>query len=677
MGRLKLRCGLGWGDTMGRRPAVFFLLGVLLLVFSACNGDSSSRHSTATPNGSRSPVAPTPTPGPTRIPTATPTVATPTPTATPACGPGARQLNFVNHCNYEVWLGSTGGARSCSSNADCTGIGTGTCNLPSGTDKKSLTGICGCSTTSSDCGSGFQCNTSIGECFASLPAPISGSLDLKPAGSAGNRATICVPAKSGVQFSGNFWGRTGCPADFATCAGGGQSCTTGADCCNGICQSGQCAPGTPACQTGDCSASYSCPAGVGGNPPASLAEFTLQSLPARDFYDVSIITGPNVPLKIAPIPNTFATSVPAGQSTPYWCGVPGNPHSADGLVGCGWVIAASATPAATPTPDYIDTLQDVAPQPPGGCSTNADCPGTATCDATTHTCSCTSNSQCGTGACGFAKVPGITGVVQACGKLVGYWGAGQLCATAFPNNIGTPLNCDTAQTFNGGTSNFPVDISCTQDGDCPPQMKCDSATGGTDKCVPLVPCTATSCPGGTTCGSNGACVASTPSSCTADSDCSVSEFCWLNGQSSGKCATTATCSTATDCPTLMSCSGGKCIPNNTNLYSANGINAKSCFVPSPVPAGLSEYCGGYKLWTVDGAPLPSSLATPSIPANPQWVNVAKPPERIFKDACPSAYSYQFDDAFSTFQCEGQSTQNQVGYGITFCPAGSPSGPPTP
>ena len=34
-----------------------------------------------------------------------------------------------------------------------------------------------------------------------------------------------------------------------------------------------------------------------------------------------------------------------------------------------------------------------------------------------------------------------------------------------------------------------------------------------------------------------------------------------------------------------------------------------------------------------------------------------------KQACPSAYSYPFDDATSTFQCQAQGTTNLLGYSI--------------
>ncbi|XP_020160805.2 thaumatin-like protein 1b [Aegilops tauschii subsp. strangulata] len=39
--------------------------------------------------------------------------------------------------------------------------------------------------------------------------------------------------------------------------------------------------------------------------------------------------------------------------------------------------------------------------------------------------------------------------------------------------------------------------------------------------------------------------------------------------------------------------------------------------------------------------------------------------RLFKAACPRAYSYAYDDATSTFTCAGGS----AGYGVVFCPAG--------
>ncbi|KAG5011417.1 hypothetical protein JHK86_023678 [Glycine max] len=51
--------------------------------------------------------------------------------------------------------------------------------------------------------------------------------------------------------------------------------------------------GSGTCITGDCGGKLKCD-GVGGAPPASLAEFTLDSQEG-DFYDVSLVDGYNLP----------------------------------------------------------------------------------------------------------------------------------------------------------------------------------------------------------------------------------------------------------------------------------------------------------------------------------------------------------------------------------------------
>ena len=71
-------------------------------------------------------------------------------------------------------------------------------------------------------------------------------------------------------FSGRFWGRTGCNFD---------------------------GDGNGHCETGDCGNRLECN-GAGGIPPASLAEMTLNGDGGQDFYDVSLVDGYNVPLRI-------------------------------------------------------------------------------------------------------------------------------------------------------------------------------------------------------------------------------------------------------------------------------------------------------------------------------------------------------------------------------------------
>ncbi|KAM1565179.1 hypothetical protein PS2_039180 [Malus domestica] len=71
-------------------------------------------------------------------------------------------------------------------------------------------------------------------------------------------------------WSGRFWGRHGCAFD---------------------------ASGRGRCATGDCGGNLFC-SGLGGTPPATLAEITLGN--DQDFYDVSLVDGYNLAISITP-----------------------------------------------------------------------------------------------------------------------------------------------------------------------------------------------------------------------------------------------------------------------------------------------------------------------------------------------------------------------------------------
>ncbi|WCJ27555.1 Pathogenesis-related thaumatin superfamily protein [Euphorbia peplus] len=74
-------------------------------------------------------------------------------------------------------------------------------------------------------------------------------------------------------WSGRIWARTGCTFDVTS--------------------------GVGSCQTGDCGGKLECN-GMGATPPASLFEITLGTGTNKDFYDVSIVDGYNLPLVAAP-----------------------------------------------------------------------------------------------------------------------------------------------------------------------------------------------------------------------------------------------------------------------------------------------------------------------------------------------------------------------------------------
>ncbi|KAL4252435.1 Osmotin/thaumatin-like superfamily protein [Pleurotus pulmonarius] len=105
--------------------------------------------------------------------------------------------------------------------------------------------------------------------------------DLNVGTSVPDRATGWeAPAGSTVSFnvpndwkSGRIWGRRNC--DFST------------------------NPGPTSCLSGGCNGGLLCDANTGtGVPPVSVAEWTLQGDGNRDFYDVSLVDGFNLPMAI-------------------------------------------------------------------------------------------------------------------------------------------------------------------------------------------------------------------------------------------------------------------------------------------------------------------------------------------------------------------------------------------
>ncbi|KAF2920810.1 thaumatin-like protein 1 [Oryza sativa Japonica Group] len=72
-------------------------------------------------------------------------------------------------------------------------------------------------------------------------------------------------------WSGRFWARSGCEFD---------------DSGKGSCATGDCGSGQVECR------------GAGASPPATLAEFTLNGADGKDFYDVSLVDGYNLPMLV-------------------------------------------------------------------------------------------------------------------------------------------------------------------------------------------------------------------------------------------------------------------------------------------------------------------------------------------------------------------------------------------
>jgi hypothetical protein len=115
--------------------------------------------------------------------------------------------------------------------------------------------------------------------------PFNGGWELK----SGQTVSVNVPKDF---TAGRFWGRTNCNL-----------------------KSGQFR-----CDTGDCGPRVQCSAdGIkrGGEPPVTLAEFTLNAN-GKDYYDVSLVDGFNVKMTIEPI----NPSQNFGSPAQYWCTKP-------------------------------------------------------------------------------------------------------------------------------------------------------------------------------------------------------------------------------------------------------------------------------------------------------------------------------------------------------------------
>jgi len=130
--------------------------------------------------------------------------------------------------------------------------------------------------------------------------------------------TWSVEVPAGTR-AGRFWGRTGCSFD---------------------------ASGQGSCNTGDCGGLLSCQ--VSGRPPATLAEYTLTGDNNLDTYDISLVDGFNLPLKITPSDTTCPT-VDCSSNITANC-----PTELQVVEGCDSACAALNSPQYCCTGDYVD-----------------------------------------------------------------------------------------------------------------------------------------------------------------------------------------------------------------------------------------------------------------------------------------------------------------------------------
>lgn len=124
-------------------------------------------------------------------------------------------------------------------------------------------------------------------------------------------------------------------------------------------------------------------------------------------------------------------------------------------------------------------------------------------------------------------------------------------------------------------------------------------------------------------------------------------------------------------------SGGNPVPASLTPYSE--LSMYACATPNAAQSTLNscyksygstvnDCCGCVDWWTIPGVNVPQS-ATQSCGGNLNqfWTNTVEPTVSWLKKACPTMYTYQYDDASSKFTCNNlsSSVQNTVNYTVTF------------
>jgi len=269
-----------------------------------------------------------------------------------------------------------------------------------------------------------------------------------------------------------------------------------------------------------------------------------------------------------------------------------------------------------------------------------------------------------------------------CGQPVGCTTGKALCGVGqyFSNKVGgetcmSNTDCASVNCDNGTCTASPVDFL-----DCPTLIKTTVSCTSSDDCPALVgiTCTdSTDCPGTATCVDFGG--AGIPGKPPPEMVCQ--ESC-ENGSCAGP-----TCTSDSDCITFKDNATGTfmlcdtttstCVSTNASLLEAAGVNGQSCYISyynSQTPPSIA--CGGCPTECTDPPCSPAQQSNLNWPlpfagevcknTNTDWIDFVEPQIESFKAACPTAYSFPFDDPTSTFQCRNGNS-NTTAYTITFCP----------
>jgi len=170
-------------------------------------------------------------------------------------------------------------------------------------------------------------------------------------------------------------------------------------------------------------------------------------------------------------------------------------------------------------------------------------------------------------------------------------------------------------------------------------------------------------------------------SCTEDKDCNaeMSEFCGISISNSDPKNLERTCGRHVgwwianqvcvrdmefgDPFNCMEMSGSKTL---FELYECSQSPLFSCYDPAQMS---NPNCCGCPNWTQIGIPAPLPPGVKCENTNQSWTDNVLPWVEFFKKACPTIFTFPFDDKTSDVSCRPDETENGLlpNYTITYCP----------
>jgi hypothetical protein len=113
--------------------------------------------------------------------------------------------------------------------------------------------------------------------------------------------------------------------------------------------------------------------------------------------------------------------------------------------------------------------------------------------------------------------------------------------------------------------------------------------------------------------------------------------------------------------------------SNRQLYACTHPPLGSCYSQDASP---ETCCGCADWWTESGGNITVPQSTQSCTGgdstgpNPDWTALVQPTVQWIKKACPTAYSYQYDDPSSSYRCTvSNGNETVTNYQVVFCPGG--------